>query len=119
MSGLTTRTKATFAPPVMEARRWLERMGLADRETHQAGELSGGEQQRVAIARALIRNPKILLADEPTGNLDSATGDAIINQLLSLPREQGLAFVMATHNRAFAERCDRVLRIAGGSIAEA
>ena len=101
-----------------EARRWLERMGLGERETHQAGELSGGEQQRVAIARALIRNPKVLLADEPTGNLDAGTGESIIEQLLDLPRKDGLTLLMATHNRAFAERCDRVFRIEAGRIEE-
>ncbi len=100
------------------ARGWLKRMGLADRETHQTGELSGGEQQRVAIARALIRDPKILLADEPTGNLDTRTGEAIIEQILTLPRENGLTTVMATHNRTFAERCDRIFRIEAGRIRE-
>jgi len=93
------------------ARRWLEKMGLGDRATHQAGELSGGEQQRVAIARALVRDPKLLLADEPTGNLDRATGEAIVEQILALPGEEGLTVVVATHSMEFARRCDRVYRI--------
>ena len=97
-------------------RELLAKVGLADRETHQAGELSGGEQQRVAIARALVRNPKLLLADEPTGNLDERTGQSVIDLLLSLPFENGVTVVMATHNRTFAARCDRILRVAGQTI---
>jgi len=102
------------AEPV--ARGWLERVGLAERASHQAGELSGGEQQRVAIARALVREPKLLLADEPTGNLDPATGDAIMSTLLELPRRDGLTLIVATHNLGFARRCDRVLRIERGAL---
>ncbi len=96
--------------------KWLARMGLAERVTHQAGELSGGEQQRVAIARSLIRNPKLLLADEPTGNLDERTSDGIISQILDLPASDGITVVVATHNVRFAERCDRKYRIAGGVL---
>ena len=99
-----------------EARDWLARVGLAERETHQAGELSGGEQQRVAIARALIRRPKLLLADEPTGNLDERTSEGVIGQILSLPRETGVTAVIATHNLGFAGRCDRMMRVEGGGI---
>lgn len=94
----------------------LARMGLSERETHQAGELSGGEQQRVAIARALVRNPRLVLADEPTGNLDHRTGGEIITQLLELPRRDGVALVMATHNLEYAHRCDRVYRVAAGRL---
>jgi len=101
------------------ARDWLRRVGLADRETHQAGELSGGEQQRVAMARALVRNPKLLLADEPTGNLDERTGESVIDLLLGLPAQHGLTVVMATHNRGFAARCDRTLTVEGGSVVAA
>jgi len=99
-----------------QALAWLERFGLSDRASHQAGELSGGEQQRVAIARALVRGPRLVLADEPTGNLDAATGESIIGRLLALPAEQNLAVVMATHNLGFARRCNRVLRIAQGRL---
>ncbi len=94
----------------------LARMGLTARETHQAGELSGGEQQRVAIARALVRGPRLVLADEPTGNLDFRTGGEIITQLLDLPRNDGVALVMATHNLDYARRCDRVFRVAAGRL---
>jgi lipoprotein-releasing system ATP-binding protein len=99
-------------------REWLERVGLAERTTHQAGELSGGEQQRVALARALVRKPRLLLADEPTGNLDEGTSAAIMEQIFALPAQVGLACIVATHNLAFARRCDRVLRIEHGRVRE-
>jgi lipoprotein-releasing system ATP-binding protein len=95
---------------------WLKRVGLADRATHRAGELSGGEQQRVAVARALVGGPKILLADEPTGNLDDKTSEALIALLFDLQRSEGLTLVIATHNLSFAERCDRVFRIANAAL---
>ncbi len=97
-------------------RHWLERVGLRERTTHQAGELSGGEQQRVALARALVRKPRVLLADEPTGNLDEGTSSAIMEQIFGLPKQEGLCCIIATHNLGFARRCDRVLRISHGSI---
>ena len=100
----------------LKAGLWLERVGLAERAQHRSGELSGGEQQRVTIARALAASPKILLADEPTGNLDSATADAVIDLLLSLPKKWRLGLVVATHNRDFASRCDRTLRVAAGKV---
>ncbi len=99
-----------------EAREWLERVGLAERAHHRAGELSGGEQQRVTIARALVTGPKLLLADEPTGNLDQETGEKVIELLVSLPRDHGVTLVVATHHLGFAGRCDRVLRIEAGKI---
>ena len=99
-------------------RQWLERVGLGERTTHQAGELSGGEQQRVALARALVRKPRMLLADEPTGNLDEGTSAAIMEQIFALPKQEGLACIVATHNLGFARRCDRVLRIEHGRIRE-
>jgi len=99
-------------------RKWLEAVGLTQRAWHQAGELSGGEQQRVALARALSSEPRLLLADEPTGNLDQNTGESIIDLLLSLPRTYHLAAVIATHNLGLAHRCDRLLRIEGGRCLE-
>lgn len=102
-----------------KARLWLERVGLAERAEHRAGELSGGEQQRVTIARALTPSPKILLADEPTGNLDAATGASIIDLLLSLPENWRLGLVVATHNREFATRCNRILTVKAGKISAA
>jgi len=98
------------------ARRWLGEVGLAERTHHQAGELSGGEQQRVALARALVRTPSLLLADEPTGNLDMRTGGAIINLLTSLPGKHDLCLVIATHNLTFARRCGRIFQMAEGRL---
>ncbi len=100
------------------ARKWLEAVGLAQRAWHQAGELSGGEQQRVALARALVTEPKLLLADEPTGNLDQKTGESIIDLLLSLPRVHNLAAMIATHNLGLAGRCNRLLRMDAGRCFE-
>jgi len=96
----------------------LERVQLAARTTHRVGELSGGEQQRVAIARALIMRPRLLLADEPTGNLDPKTGEAVFELLRGLNRDLGLALVMVTHNYRLAARLHRVLRLEGGSLRE-
>jgi lipoprotein-releasing system ATP-binding protein len=100
------------------SRKWLEAVGLAQRAWHQAGELSGGEQQRVALARALSSEPRLLLADEPTGNLDQKTGESVIELLLGLPRAHQLAAVIATHNLGLAHRCDRLLRMAEGRCVE-
>jgi len=94
----------------------LEEVGLRARATHRAGELSGGEQQRVVLARALVGDPKYLLADEPTGNLDHRTGEAIISMLTELHRSHGLTSVYVTHNLSFARRCDRVLRLDAGAL---
>lgn len=99
-----------------EADRLLGRVGLADRADHQSGELSGGEQQRVAIARALVSAPKLLLADEPTGNLDERTGETVMRLLLTLVREENLAILVATHNPAFASLCDREFRFEHGRL---
>ena len=98
------------------AKEILIRVGLEKRMTHRIGELSGGEQQRVAIARALIMRPKLLLADEPTGNLDTATGEGIVELLLKLNRDEGLAMVIATHNQRFAERMSYQLELMDGRI---
>jgi lipoprotein-releasing system ATP-binding protein len=94
----------------------LERVGLAARTTHRAGELSGGEQQRVALARALVGAPKVLMADEPTGNLDAATAEQTMQVLERLHRESGMATVLVTHNMEFAQRCDRILRLSDGRV---
>jgi lipoprotein-releasing system ATP-binding protein len=92
----------------------LDRMGLRDRLFHRVGELSGGEQQRVAIARALIMGPKLLLADEPTGNLDKTTGEEITDLLLELNKSTGLALVIATHNLELAHQMSQQLRLVDG-----
>jgi lipoprotein-releasing system ATP-binding protein len=109
-----SRTKAS-----PEALRVLEEVGLRERASHRAGELSGGEQQRIAIARALVPNPSLLLADEPTGNLDERTGEMIFDLLASLQRKHNLTSVLVTHNTQFARRCDRVLRLEGGVLCPA
>jgi lipoprotein-releasing system ATP-binding protein len=96
----------------------LEEVGLQDRAHHRAGELSGGEQQRIAIARALAANPSVLLADEPTGNLDESTGEMIFNMLGEIRHRRKLTIVLVTHNLRFARRCDRVLRLEGGALHE-
>jgi lipoprotein-releasing system ATP-binding protein len=101
-----------------EARRWLQAVGLTQRVHHRSGELSGGEQQRVALARALITKPKLLLADEPTGDLDTRTAEAVFDLIAQLHREHGLTSVLATHNMSFARRCDRVLRLQAGQLEE-
>ncbi|GAB2898910.1 ABC transporter ATP-binding protein [Streptomyces mayteni] len=94
----------------------LESVGLAERANHLPSELSGGQQQRVAIARALAKRPQVLLADEPTGNLDESTRDEVMEVLESRWRELGLTFVMVTHDSALARRAERVARIADGRI---
>jgi len=99
-----------------KAEEILIKVGLKERMKHRMGELSGGEQQRVAIARALIMAPRLLLADEPTGNLDRNTGEGIMDLLLRLNEEEGLALVVATHNRQLAERMSQRLEILDGRI---
>jgi lipoprotein-releasing system ATP-binding protein len=101
-----------------EAIHWLDEVGLADRSTHRAGDLSGGEQQRVSIARALITTPKLLLADESTGDLDNQTVDALCALIEHLHASYGLTSILVTHNLALARRCQRVLRLAHGRIGE-
>ena len=94
----------------------LDEVGLAHRGTHRPGELSGGEQQRVAVARALALDPKLVLADEPTGNLDTATSDAIHDLFFQINREHGTTIVVVTHNPTFAERMPRVVRLRDGVV---
>ena len=98
------------------AKKLLDIVGLSHRETHKPGELSGGEQQRVAIARALINNPKILVADEPTGNLDAKTGEEILDLILKINKDMHLTIIMATHNEEIAKLADRVVNISDGII---
>jgi lipoprotein-releasing system ATP-binding protein len=92
----------------------LAELGLSRRMHHRPGELSGGEQQRVAVARALIRNPQVVLADEPTGNLDTATGNELFELFIDLNRRKGITFVVVTHNKSLSDRCHRVLEMADG-----
>ena len=108
------RVPAAEARPRAEA--LLGRVGLAERLGHRPSMLSGGEQQRVAVARALVRQPALLLADEPTGDLDEATADALHGLLRDMHREFNLTAVIATHNPRLAQQCDRVLRLEGGRL---
>ncbi len=98
------------------AERLLDELGIYERKDHRPGELSGGEQQRVAVARALVLSPKVVLADEPTGNLDTATGEELFRLLLKLNSERGITFVIVTHNESLSKRCHRVLRMADGRL---
>jgi len=101
-----------------KAAEWLREVGLADRMSHRAGELSGGEQQRVALARALVTGPKILMADEPTGDLDNRTSELVFDLVQRLHHDYRLTSLIVTHNLDFARRCDRVLRLHQGTVEE-
>ncbi|MGB3810902.1 MAG: ABC transporter ATP-binding protein [Parvibaculum sp.] len=112
IAGVPRRSAETFAQYL------LERMGLGNRGTHRPAELSGGEQQRVAIARALANRPRVLLADEPTGNLDPKTARMVFNELLEICRTQGVAALVATHNLDLASHMDRVVLLHEGRLIE-
>src|SRR5215831_17760945 len=107
-----------YGEAMKAAAGWLRDVGLEDRGHHRAGELSGGEQQRVALARALVTGPQILMADEPTGDLDSRTAEMVFGLVQRLHREYGLTSLVVTHNLDFARRCDRVLRLHQGRVEE-
>jgi len=98
------------------ARAMLERVGLGERLNHSPRQLSGGEQQRVALARAFVSGPSLLFADEPTGNLDTQTGQVVIDELFALNAEAGTTLVLVTHDDALAARCGRVLRLSAGRL---
>ena len=115
MPSLIARTGTEAAR--RRATELLERVGLAERLTHKPGELSGGEQQRVAVARALVQEPRAVLADEPTGNLDPVTGEGVQALLMELNRERNITLVVVTHSVSLAQAMDRTLRLSGGRIA--
>jgi lipoprotein-releasing system ATP-binding protein len=107
------------ASALAKANQWLTEVGLGARGHHRSGELSGGEQQRVSLARALVTEPRILLADEPTGDLDNKTGASVFELIQGLHRAHGLTSILVTHNVDFAEKCDRLLRLRSGVLEEA
>lgn len=106
----------TYGKANKRAEKWLEKLGLAERKAHRPAELSGGEQQRVAIARALAAKPALILADEPTGNLDPGTSEKVFSLFVELARSQGLCALVATHNIDLAKRMDRVVSLTRGKI---
>ncbi len=108
--------RLTAQEKIRRAAEALEQAGMTHRASHRPGELSGGERQRVAIARALVNNPKVILADEPTGNLDSGTGKEVIDLLASLSRARGIALLVATHDQKLAQAADRQISMRDGEI---
>ena len=112
--GASFRPRAGIRAHAMEL---LTSVGLADRADHTPFELSGGEQQRAALARALMNDPKLVLADEPTGNLDTATGGQVLDMLFALTKKRGHTLILVTHNEGVAHSCDRVLRLTAGRLA--
>jgi lipoprotein-releasing system ATP-binding protein len=111
--GAHARISAGFAA---RARGLLDRVGLADRRSFRASKLSGGQKQRVAVARALVMHPELVLADEPTGNLDRKSSDDVLRLLRELSREEGTAFLISTHDDTIAQRCDRILTMVDGEL---
>jgi len=107
-----------YRPAMDKAAGWLREVGLESRAHHRAGELSGGEQQRVALARALVTDPQMLMADEPTGDLDNRTAEMVFDLVQRLHRDHQLTSLIVTHNLDFASRCDRVLRLNQGLVEE-
>jgi lipoprotein-releasing system ATP-binding protein len=107
-----------YRTAIDKAAGWLREVGLENRGHHRAGELSGGEQQRVALARALVAGPQILMADEPTGDLDNRTAEMVFDLVQRLHRDHRLTSLIVTHNLDFAGRCDRVLRLHQGQVDE-
>jgi lipoprotein-releasing system ATP-binding protein len=101
-----------------EAAKWLNEVGLSERGHHRSGELSGGEQQRVSLARALVTRPQVLMADEPTGDLDNRTAEAVFDLIFRLHTDYRLTSLIVTHNLAFARRCQRVLSLRSGRVEE-
>ena len=109
---------AGWQDPSGQAKSALEKTGLSDRLEHFPGELSGGEQQRVALARAFVANPALILADEPTGNLDRETGEMVMNQLFSLQKDHMTTLVLVTHDESLASRCQRSIKMMDGRLFE-
>jgi lipoprotein-releasing system ATP-binding protein len=107
---------ATKREALQLAANWLKEVGLDDRASHRPGELSGGEQQRVALARALVNNPRLLLADEPTGDLDQTTAGRVFDLIESLHASHGLTSILVTHNLDLASRCTRALKLESGRL---
>lgn len=110
IGGMDNRTAASRAGSL------LAEVGLGDRSAHRPGELSGGEQQRVAVARALVLQPRLVLADEPTGNLDTHTGDEVFALLRDLNRKRGTTFILVTHNERLSSQADRIVRMVDGTL---